>query len=412
MLARDEIHIDYPFFSFLEQVENNTRVKSEDACIQTCLCCSSFSPHCAISHPHIEAADSKRANSHRTDLVACHGTSVSLSALVILLSTSSLQQQQQQQQRACTCSRSLTIIASSLTIMSLLRALQRQGMLSDLAPPLPPNDGAVRLMTQTPTDSSSSSLHPSSAAGLPSSSSSDAFFSSSSTAPPTTTLPAHRRDNLTVGTRVIIAQDADLRGEISVGSGTVIHPKATILALQGPISIGSNCIIEETAVIVNRKSIPIRIGDNNLFQVGCRIEAASVGSYNVFEVRSRVAQNVKVGSYSVVGAGCMVLPKPIDDAQLAEIFNDDEDETISGAEAVDAEGKGGKREEEEVFEELPDQTIIYGADSKRRLWSGEGAQQQAALHAKHLEYLRDSIPRTHKLKIIQGVRAANSAPAS
>ncbi|TKY85409.1 hypothetical protein EX895_005571 [Sporisorium graminicola] len=231
------------------------------------------------------------------------------------------------------------------------------------------------------------------------------------------------RDNLTVGTRVIVAQDADLRGEISVGSGTVIHPKATILALQGAISIGSNCIIEETAVIVNRRSAPIKIGDNNLFEVGCRIEAASIGSYNVFEVRSKVASNVAIGSHSVVGAGCTVLPKPIADGQLAGIFDDDEKEERDDQQEGEAkEGEGASTESgsirargEEVFEELPDQTVVFGADNKRRLWSGEGAQQQAALHAKHLEYLRDAIPRVHKLKIIQGVRAppaTAAAPAS
>lgn len=211
----------------------------------------------------------------------------------------------------------------------------------------------------------------------------------------------YRRDNLIVGTRVVIAADADLRGEISVGSGTVIHPKATILALSGPISIGSNCIIEETAVIVNRRSTPLKIGDNNLFEVGCRIEAAAVGSYNVFEVRSKVAHHVSMGSYSIVGAGCTVLPKPAGEGELEGLF-DEED------------GKEGEEGGREVFEALPDRTVVYGSESKRRLWSGEGAQQQAALHAKHLEYLRDAIPRVHKLKIIQGVRApaATTAPAT
>lgn len=273
--------------------------------------------------------------------------------------------------------------------MSLLRALQRQGILTDV-PPRPPVQGVVRLIPQPLTSSSDFPSAPSSA-------------DDAAPAPP---MPAplssiYRRDNLVVGTRVIIAHDADLRGEISIGSGTVIHPKATILALQGPISIGSDCIIEETAVIVNRRSDPLKIGDENLFEVGCRIEAASIGSYNVFEVRSKVAQNVAIGSYSVVGAGCIVLPKPITDEQLARIF-DDEGESREG------------QEEEQVIENLPDRTVVYGSDSKRRLWSGEGAQQQSALHAKHLEYLRDAIPRVHKLKIVQGVRASPSSapPAS
>lgn len=299
--------------------------------------------------------------------------------------------------------------------MSLLRALQRQGILADAPAPPPSLGGAEHPISQTLTTDSSSNP-------LCNGDDSDANGSAAPAAKRASLSTLFRRDNLTVGTRVIIAQDADLRGEISVGSGTVIHPKATLLALQGPISIGSNCIIEETAVIVNRKSTPMRIGDNNLFEVGCRIEAASVGSYNVFEVRSKVAHNIRIGSYSVVGAGCTVLPRPITDEQLAGIFDDKEeeakgieqhqdhdDEALEGSELKP---KSMQREEEVVFEELPDRTVVFGADSRRRFWSGEGAQQQAALHAKHLEYLRDAIPRTHKLKLIQGVRVAPSPAAA
>lgn len=303
--------------------------------------------------------------------------------------------------------------------MSLLRALQRQGMLIDL-PPRPgpaPVETVVGLVPQALTHDVPLSRFNTDNDTLPTMTALPTLPSSSLR---TTLSTNFRRDNLIVGTRVTIAQDADLRGEISVGSGTVIHPKATILALQGPITIGSNCIIEETAVIVNRRSTPIRIGDNNLFEVGCRIEAPSIGSYNVFEMRSKVAQNVKIGSYSVVGAGCIVLPKPIADDQLETVFDDQDQQNYeSTAVAGTALAQTGSMPEsaneraEQIWDELPDQTVVYGADSRRRLWSGEGAQQQAALHAKHLEYLRDAIPGAHKLKIIQGVRApATGAPPS
>lgn len=199
---------------------------------------------------------------------------------------------------------------------------------------------------------------------------------------------------MVVGTRVIIANDADLRGEISIGTGTVIHPKATILALQGPISIGANCIIEELAVIVNRTGQPIKIGDSNLFQVGCRIEAFAIGSNNIFEARSKVASNVGIADFCTVGAGCSVYPQPISAQELADLFVDD-----------DAAQEPPLREEKPVREELPDRTVVYGSENRRRLWSGEGVKQEAALHAKHLDYLRDAIPSAHKLKIVQGVRA-------
>lgn len=59
---------------------------------------------------------------------------------------------------------------------------------------------------------------------------------------------------ITAHSTALICQDTDLRGEITIGQGTVIHPKAAILAIGGPVIIGNNCVVEETAVIVNRYS--------------------------------------------------------------------------------------------------------------------------------------------------------------
>jgi len=77
----------------------------------------------------------------------------------------------------------------------------------------------------------------------------------------------------------VVAQDADLRGNITLGAGQftdggrmgrrsqrpadlgvlgsslagcVVHPRSTLLAMSGPIVIGDKCIIEENVVIVNR----------------------------------------------------------------------------------------------------------------------------------------------------------------
>lgn len=70
--------------------------------------------------------------------------------------------------------------------------------------------------------------------------------------------------------------------------GTIVHPKATIFAIAGPIVIGANNIVEEGAILVNRcvyllydsrwqlisvyrrRKEVMRIGDDNLFEIGCR----------------------------------------------------------------------------------------------------------------------------------------------
>lgn len=42
---------------------------------------------------------------------------------------------------------------------------------------------------------------------------------------------------------------------------------------------------------------------------------------------------------------------------------------------------------------IPEYTIVYGSENKRRTWSGEGAGQAKALHVKHLDYLREILVR-------------------
>ncbi|CAO1635477.1 unnamed protein product [Parajaminaea phylloscopi] len=235
-----------------------------------------------------------------------------------------------------------------------------------------------------------------------------------------------RRDKLEVGTRVTLVQDVDLRGHITISSGTVVHPKVSILALGGPIKIGSNCIIEEHVTIINRSQLPAKIGDGNLFEVGARVECRLIGDHNVFEIKSRVGPGVSIGSHCTVSAGCTVQSKEatVSQDELAAVLStdsDDEGEERAGTNATrmsrqasstypipeepedDSIGADGGQAEtdKESIEAIPDHSIIFGSGPhKRRLWSGEGAGQDAALHAKHLDYLRQSIPRVHKLRVV------------
>ncbi|PPQ87980.1 hypothetical protein CVT25_001059 [Psilocybe cyanescens] len=81
------------------------------------------------------------------------------------------------------------------------------------------------------------------------------------------------RDKFTIHSKAVVCQDVELKGDITIGSGsegTIVHPKATIFAIAGPIVIGMGCIIEEGAILVNRRKEVMRIGDDNLFEIGCR----------------------------------------------------------------------------------------------------------------------------------------------
>ncbi|XP_061710877.1 dynactin subunit 6 [Cydia pomonella] len=112
-----------------------------------------------------------------------------------------------------------------------------------------------------------------------------------------------------------VCEDCTLEGDITIGGGTVIHPRVTIIAEGGPIIIAEYCIIEEYTTIIHKKSDnqedppkPLFIGAHNAFEVGCKLESycGHVGESNVFECKSFVGVDVKVGSGCVIGAACQL----------------------------------------------------------------------------------------------------------
>ncbi|KAF8886940.1 hypothetical protein BD779DRAFT_541809 [Infundibulicybe gibba] len=149
------------------------------------------------------------------------------------------------------------------------------------------------------------------------------------------------RDKFTIHSKAVVCQDVELKGDITIGSGTIVHPKATIFAIAGPIVIGTGCIIEEGAIIVNRRKGIMRIGDDNLFEIGCRVESPSVENFNTISTRARVHHT---------------------------------DET------------------------LDDYTVVYGPSAERRVWTGQGKLQEADLRRKHAEYLREMLPKFNRIR--------------
>lgn len=178
------------------------------------------------------------------------------------------------------------------------------------------------------------------------------------------------KDRFIISSKAVVCQDVDLKGDITIGPGTIVHPKATIFAIAGPIVIGANCIIEESVILVNRKKDTMRIGDENLFEIGCRVEAPSIGNCNTISTRARVHHTARLTNYCVIGPGTLLVP-----------------------------------EEDEILEEY---TVVYGAGADRRTWSGRGKVQEADLRNKHLDYLREMLPKFNRLRTTAD--AAMSSP--
>ncbi|GAM27934.1 hypothetical protein SAMD00019534_111100 [Acytostelium subglobosum LB1] len=104
----------------------------------------------------------------------------------------------------------------------------------------------------------------------------------------------------------IICQDCVVGDNVTIGKGTVLHPRATIISKNGaPIIIGDNNIIEELVTITNTSDQPMTIGSRNLFEVGSVIEAKSIGNDNVVETKAKVSAGTVIDNGCVVGACCI-----------------------------------------------------------------------------------------------------------
>ena len=123
----------------------------------------------------------------------------------------------------------------------------------------------------------------------------------------------------------------------------------------------------------------MRIGDDNLFEIGCRsflfkpnrkrlhltnlktgVESPSVGNLNTVSTKARVHHTVRISNYCVIGAGVLLVPT-----------------------------------EDQV---LGDYTVVYGPAAEQRTWSGRGKVQEADLRRKHAEYLKEMLPKFNRLR--------------
>ncbi|XP_033360098.1 dynactin subunit 6 isoform X2 [Bombus vosnesenskii] len=101
-----------------------------------------------------------------------------------------------------------------------------------------------------------------------------------------------RRTNIKIAVGALVCEESILKGDITIGPKTIIHPRASIIAEAGPIIIGEGNIIEEMAIITNRlppdtpepTTIPVQIiGNYNVFETDCTCEAFKVGDHNILE---------------------------------------------------------------------------------------------------------------------------------
>ena len=129
--------------------------------------------------------------------------------------------------------------------------------------------------------------------------------SASAAATPPAVPTKYTRSAIAGEERALVAKDAALSGDITIGAGTVVHPRCTIEAQSGPIVIGAGTIIEELVRIVNDdpSGATLHIGSHTLVEVGSHVRGgASVGDGCHLEPRCVIGAGVTLGSGCIVGA--------------------------------------------------------------------------------------------------------------
>ena len=165
--------------------------------------------------------------------------------------------------------------------------------------------------------------------------------------------------SLTIAPGAIVCNESHLMGEISIGTRSVVHPKAQIIAEAGPIIIGENNMIEERAKIINAKdpngetTKVMIIGNNNVFEVDSTSYALKIGDYNNLESKSTVGKSTVLTNGCIIGAGCKLLTEEV----------------------------------------LPENCVVYGAKNDRRVQGDRPGPQTL-----QIEYLSKVLPHYHHLK--------------
>jgi len=120
------------------------------------------------------------------------------------------------------------------------------------------------------------------------------------------------KSSVKIAPGAVVCNECELKGDVTIGPRTVVHPKARIIAEAGPIIIGEGNLIEEQSEIINKAeegmepgTVPVMIiGNNNVFEVGSLSYSLKIGDSNILEAKCFVGRKTNLSNGCIVGAGC------------------------------------------------------------------------------------------------------------
>ncbi len=105
----------------------------------------------------------------------------------------------------------------------------------------------------------------------------------------------------------MIAPNATIIGDVTVGAKTSIWPGAVLRGDYGRIRIGRNCSIQDNVVVHCDVSNPGLVGDGVTVAHGAIIHACRIGNECLIGAGAIVFDGAKIGKHSILGVGTVVL---------------------------------------------------------------------------------------------------------
>ncbi|MFC1977349.1 gamma carbonic anhydrase family protein [Chloroflexota bacterium] len=99
-----------------------------------------------------------------------------------------------------------------------------------------------------------------------------------------------------------VSEAAYVVGDVEIGENSSVWPGAVIRTESASIKIGANTAVEDNCVIHGG----ITIGDNVTIGHSAVVQCRRIGSNILIGMSATVLHGAEIGSFSVIGAGCLV----------------------------------------------------------------------------------------------------------
>jgi carbonic anhydrase/acetyltransferase-like protein (isoleucine patch superfamily) len=105
----------------------------------------------------------------------------------------------------------------------------------------------------------------------------------------------------------MIAPNASLIGDVTIGSQTSIWPGAVLRGDYGRIEVGANCSLQDNVVVHCSSKNAGLIGNGVTVAHGAIVHACKIGDECLIGAGAIIFDGAKVGTHSIIGVGSVVL---------------------------------------------------------------------------------------------------------